>query len=90
MFGGCALENLKNAPMTGKTFFQVASELFEKLEIGEMELMATMARWIWLRRNTVVFDTMFQHLNHTVITVRETLRVSMRQNNKLLIRSFDS
>jgi hypothetical protein len=63
------------------------------LEIGEIEVMATAARWIWLRRNTVVFDTMFQHLNHIVIAMRETVKsfyAAEQQNVNKELRLLDS
>lgn len=58
---GIVLEKFLNCSSRGDDFLHILCELFEKLEKEEVELMVTIARRIWLRRNTVVFGGDLTH-----------------------------
>jgi hypothetical protein len=54
VWGDC-IRKIQNCSNGKEDFLQIACEPLEKLENEEFELIATTARRIWVRRNSVIF-----------------------------------
>ncbi|GLT70951.1 hypothetical protein SLA2020_429970 [Shorea laevis] len=46
----------KNVPLKDNDFLGILEKLMERLNVDELELVAMIARKIWLYRNSVVFE----------------------------------
>jgi hypothetical protein len=52
--------------MENKEFIHTVEELQNRLEDKDFEIMAIVARNIWLRRNSIIFGGIFSHPNQIV------------------------
>jgi hypothetical protein len=58
---GCSSSCFQNFCYAGFTFQGLFAYCLERCTKDELELMATMARRIWLRRNAWIFEQRFEH-----------------------------
>jgi hypothetical protein len=69
-------------------FIQVFEVLMGKCEMEELELFATIARQIWLRRNTVIHGGVFTHPSQVASNARRSLE-EFRKANEIGVESED-
>jgi ribonuclease HI len=79
---GVCPRKIQKCSSSGFDFAQIIDELLHKLDQEDFELLATVARRIWLRRNSVVFGGVLQNPNCLVTSAMEACTAFYGANMK--------
>jgi hypothetical protein len=80
--GGGEKSCLQKCRSEGSSFLLLLEEFLQRFNKDKVELLVVMARQIWLRRNSLVFEGVFRHPDEVYAEAVEALEEFKRCNSQ--------